>query len=138
MLEYTVTAVRIDAHGSLADCKEAKIALDTDINGRRDAFNPAELLLAAVAGCMLKSIERAIPLLKFSLRGVSVRVHGVRQDSPPKILSVTYEVVLDTDESDRRLELLHTNVRKFGTIYNTVAASTELKGSIRRAALSAD
>jgi uncharacterized OsmC-like protein len=137
MLEYAVTAVRIDAHGSLARCKEATIGLDTDISGRRDAFNPAELLLAAVAGCMLKSIERAIPLLKFSLRGVSVRVQGVRQDSPPKILSVTYEVVLDTDESDRRLELLHTNVRKFGTIYNTVAASTELKGSIRRDAFPA-
>jgi uncharacterized OsmC-like protein len=132
MFEYAVTAVRIDTHGSLARCKEATVGLDTDINGRRDAFNPAELLLAAVAGCMLKSIERAIPLLRFNLRGVSVRVHGVRQDRPPKILSVTYELVVDTDESDHRLELLHTNVRKFGTIYNTVAAATELKGSIQR------
>ena len=137
MLAYTVTAVRTDAHGSLAHCKEAEIGLDTDVNGRRDAFNPAELLLAALAGCMLKSIERAVPLLKFSLRGVRVQVRGLRQDNPPKILSITYEVVLDTDESDRRLELLHTNVRKFGTIYNTIAAATELNGSIRREALSA-
>jgi hypothetical protein len=37
------------------------------------------------------------------------------------------------DENDRRLELLHTNVRKFGTISNTVAAATNLAGRIVRA-----
>ena len=61
MLEYRVTAKRKDAHGSLAQCKEAEIVLDTDVNGRADAFNPAELFLAAVAACMIKGIERAIP-----------------------------------------------------------------------------
>jgi uncharacterized OsmC-like protein len=65
MLEYNVTARRIDAHGSLARCKEVEIVLDTDVNGRPDAFNPAELFLAALAACMIKGIERAIPMLKF-------------------------------------------------------------------------
>ena len=32
----------------------------------------------------------------------------------------------------RRLELLHTNVRKCGTISNTVAEATELDGTLRR------
>jgi hypothetical protein len=44
MLEYEVKATRIDAHGSRAQCKDAEIILDTDIAGRVDAFNPAELL----------------------------------------------------------------------------------------------
>ena len=101
---------------------------------RADAFNPAELFLAAVAACMIKGIERAIPMLKFNLRGVEVKLHGVRQDSPPKMVSVDYELIVDTDESDRRLELLHTNVRKFGTIFNTVAAAARLEGRIARAA----
>lgn len=134
MLEYRVTAKRQDAHGSLAQCKDAEIVLDTDVNGRADAFNPAELLLAAVAACMIKGVERAIPILKFSLRSVEVKLHGVRQDSPPKMVSVDYELIVDTDESDRRLELLHTNVRKFGTIFNTVAAAAKLEGRIVRAA----
>jgi uncharacterized OsmC-like protein len=134
MLEYRVTAKRADAHGSVAKCKEAEIVLDTDVSGRSDAFNPAELFLAAIAACMIKGIERAIPMLKFNLRGVEVSLHGVRQDSPPKMISVNYELVVDTDETDRRLELLHTNVRKFGTISNTVAAAAELNGRILRAA----
>ena len=49
MLEYRVKAVRQDAHGSLATCKEAAVVLDTDVNGRPDAFNPAELFLASIA-----------------------------------------------------------------------------------------
>lgn len=134
MLEYKVTAQRIDAHGSAASCKDAEIQLDTDLRGRLDAFNPAELLLAAVAACMIKGIERVAPMLNFIHRGVSVRLQGIRQDSPPMMVSIDYELTVDTDEDDHRLELLHTNLRKYGTISNTVAAATRLEGRIVRAA----
>lgn len=134
MLEYTVVAHRLDAHGSEARAKDARITLDTDVKGRVDAFNPAELFLAAIAACMIKGIERVTPMLQFDLRGVEVRLQGVRQDSPPKIISVDYELVLDTDESEQRLELLHRNVQKYGTIYNTAAAATVLSGRIVRRA----
>lgn len=132
MLEYRVNATRQDHHGSLATCKEAEIVLDTDLNGRPDAFNPAELFLASVGACMIKGIERVTPMLQFELRGVEVRLHGVRQDAPPKMISVDYELIVDTDEDDQRLELLHKNVRKYGTISNTVAAALPLTGTIRR------
>ncbi len=132
MLEYTVTAQRIDAHGSEARTKDAVLTLDTDVNGRPDAFNPAELFLASIAACMIKGIERMITLLKFQLRGVEVKLHGVRQDSPPKMTSINYELIIDTEEDDRRLALLHANVRKYGTISNTVAAAAKLEGTIRR------
>lgn len=132
MLEYTVTAQRIDAHGSEARTKDAVLTLDTDVGGRPDAFNPAELFLTSIAACMIKGIERMIPLLKFKLRGVEVKLHGVRQDSPPKMVSINYELIIDTDEDDRRLELLHANVRKYGTISNTVAAAAKLEGTIRK------
>jgi uncharacterized OsmC-like protein len=132
ILEYAVQARRIDAHGSEATTKDAKLILNTDVKGRPDAFNPAELFLAAIAACMIKGIERVIPTLNFDLRGVEVQLHGVRQDSPPKMVSVDYLLIVDTPESDHRLELLHTNVRKYGTISNTVAAALTLTGRIVR------
>lgn len=134
MLEYRVNARRIDSHGSVASTKDAEITLDTDVEGRLDAFNPAEMFLAAVAACIIKGIERVAPMLRFKFAGIEVRLHGIRQDSPPKLVSVDYELVVDTDEDDRRLDLLHHNVRKYGTISNTVAAATKLKGTIRRKA----
>ena len=131
-MEFHVQSRRIDAHGSVARCKEAEIALDTDLAGNRDAFNPAELLLAALSACMIKGIERVMPILKFSLHGVEVRIHGVRQDIPPKMESISYEIIVDTDEPDRRLELLHYNVKQYGTVFNTVMPGTVLSGVLRR------
>ncbi len=131
-MDYRVTAQRIDAHGSLARAKDASLVLDTDVTGRRDAFNPAELFLASIAACMIKGIERVTPTLNFDLWGVEVRLSAARQDSPPLILRVDYELIVDTDEDDGRLDLLHKNVRKYGTISNTVAAALVLEGTIRR------
>lgn len=135
MLEYRVAARRLDSHGSLAECKDATVVLDTDVKGRPDAFNPAELFLAAIAACMIKGIERVTPLLDFDLQGVEVKLHAVRQDAPPLIASIDYELIVETQESDQRLELLHTNVRKYGTISNTVAKAVPLEGVIRRKAV---
>ncbi|WP_137131017.1 OsmC family protein [Rhizobium sp. FY34] len=132
MLEYRVTASRIDPQASVAQAKSAQIMLDTGLSGTPDAFNPAELLLAAIAACMIKGIERVMPMLDFQLSGVEVSLHALRQDSPPRIVSIDYQLVIDTDESDQRLELLHKNVRKYGTISNTVAAAALLEGRITR------
>jgi hypothetical protein len=71
LLEYSVSARRLDSHSSEASCKSARLALDTDLAGNPQAFNPAELL--------------------------------------------------------------HQNVRRYGTVFNTVAPGTELSGTLRRA-----
>lgn len=133
LLEYTVSAHRVDRSGSIANVKTAEVALDTSLAGRPDAFNPAELLLASLAACMIKGAERVAPMLDFELRGMSVRLHAVRVDAPPSIKTIDYEIIVETDESQRRLELLHANIRKFGTISNTLSSVVQLTGVIRRA-----
>jgi len=134
MLEYSVTARRVDDHGSLVHCKEAELVIDTDLKGRADALNPAELLLAAVAACILKNMERIAPMIHFDYKDVTVKVRGVRQDALPKMVRIDYEIIVDTDENERKLELMHENIRKYGTVYNTVAPGTELNGTLRRRA----
>ena len=133
MTDYRVTARRIDSHGSLASAKQAEVVLDTDLAGRQDAMNPVELLLSALAACMLKGIERVTPMLKFRLTGAEVALEAVRQDAPPKLTLIRYEIVVDSDESDQRLDLLHRNILKYGTISNTLSAAVPLEGSLRRA-----
>jgi uncharacterized OsmC-like protein len=133
MLHYAITARRIDARGSISGVRDAQVSLDTSLEGRDDALNPVELLLSALAACMIKGVERAAPMLGFDFSGVEVRIEAERQDSPPRITAITYELIVDSPEPDRRLDLLHINVRKYGTISNTLAASTSLTGTIRRA-----
>ena len=57
------------------------------------------MLLAALSACMLKGIERVTPLLKFSLRSVEIRIHAVRQDTPPRLESIDYEILVVDDAS---------------------------------------
>ena len=136
MVEYTITAHRMApslATASSTRAAAASLPLDTAPEGRTDAFNPAELLLTALAACMLKAIERVLPMLKFSLRDATVRVRGVRQEVPPRLVTVDYQLIVETDESDERLDLLHRNVQKYGTVYNTLAGAVKLSGTIRRA-----
>ena len=65
--------------------------------------------------------------------GDVVHVGGkLRQDVPPRMERIDYEIVVDTDEPDRRLELLHDNVKKYGTVFNTVAPGTDLQGVLVR------
>lgn len=131
-MDYKVTARRVDAHGSLAVAKQAQVVLGTDMAGRQDAFNPVELLLAALAACMIKGVERVTPLLAFQIDGVEVRLEAIRQDAPPKLTRIAYEIIVDSAETQARLDLLHRNILKYGTISNTLVGAVPLEGSIRR------
>lgn len=132
-MEYRVHARRIDAHGSLAVAGAAEVTLDTDLAGRPDAMNPVELLLSALAACMLKGIERVMPMLHFQLDGAELRLEALRQDAPPRLTLIRYEIVVDSAETDQRLDLLHRNILKYGTISNTLAGAVPLEGTLRRA-----
>ncbi|MCU0709921.1 MAG: OsmC family protein [Pirellula sp.] len=131
-MQFHVTSKWVNGRSSVSHCKNAEISLDTALDGNQDAFNPAELLLGALSACMIKGIMRVSPMLDFKLTGIEVVVSGVRQDVPPKMESIDYEIIVDTDESDDRLELLHKNVKKYGTVFNTVSAGTNLNGVLRR------
>jgi len=131
-MTFDVRSEWINHEVSVSFCKDAKIDLDTKLTGSPNAFNPAELLLAALSACMIKGIERVAPMLKFEFSSVEIKLHGIRQDVPPKMESIHYEIIVETDEDDHRLELLHKNVKQYGTVFNTVASGTELTGEIRR------
>ncbi len=132
MTEYRVSARRIDSHGGLALAKDAEVVLDTDMAGRRDAMNPVELLLSALAACMLKGIERLTPMLLFRFEGAEVHLEAIRQDAPPKLTLIRYQITLDSNETDKRLDLLHRNILKYGTISNTLAGAVPLEGTLTR------
>ena len=132
-MQYDITARRLDATGSLAASHGAEVRLATDMEGRKDALNPVELLLSALAACMIKGAERVAPTLQFQLDGMEVALEADRQDAPPKLTAIRYRITVATPESDARIELLHRNILKYGTISNTLGAAVPMTGTIRRA-----
>lgn len=130
MLEYTVEAEQVVPNVSTARAKRAQIFFDSSPGQSEHLLNPAELLLSAFSACMLKNVERLAPTLRFNYTHAAVHVHGVREDKPPRLVSIDWELILWTDEPPPRVDLLERNLRKQGTIYNTMAASCAVEGRV--------
>lgn len=116
-------------HGRIR-CNTTDIKADT--GSISDGFRPgpAELLCAALAACVLKNVERFSEMLPFRYELASVVVDAERRDVPPAMTKMHYKLELVTDEPPHRVDLLHRNVRKFGTITNTLAAAVDLTGEV--------
>ena len=103
--------------------------------GRLEALpGPADVLCAALSACMLKNVERFSHLLPFRYASASIEVSAEREEAPPRIVRMRYRLRIVTEEPAHRLELLHTNLRKFGTITNTLSAACELTGELEAVA----
>jgi uncharacterized OsmC-like protein len=132
---YRVRARTQGKGRAVAEAADESIAFDASWAQPPSGLpGPAELLASAFAACLLKNIERAGHLLAFHYQSAEVDVAVRRQDAPPKFVGITYELRVVTDESDHRLELLHRNLRQFGTVYNTLAAACVIDGRILRVA----
>jgi uncharacterized OsmC-like protein len=129
-LHYRVHASRLAPHVGMARAKQAQVFFDVSPDQSDDLLNPAEMLLSSLAACMLKNVERLSPVLRFSYTAVTLDIEGTREDRPPRITSITYTLHLWTDEPPTRVDLLHRNLQRQGTIYNTLAATVALQGRV--------
>ncbi|WP_020568860.1 OsmC family protein [Neolewinella persica] len=92
--------------------------------------NPAELLLGAFAACCLKNVQRFSELLGFDYTDASIEVIGERQEKPTKIVAIRYVIKLNSVDEKLNLKLLHKNLQKFGTIYNTLKDVCDVSGEL--------
>jgi uncharacterized OsmC-like protein len=130
-LSYTVTARTLGGGVAEADPAGTTLRFDASAPGAETGLpGPADLLITAFAGCILKNLERTAQRMSFAYRDAVLHVTGYRQDAPPRMTSIDYSLTISTDEAQRRIDLIHRNIIGFGTIYNTLAAACEITGTI--------
>lgn len=127
---YSVDARLVAPGRAEAEAKHATIAFDTAPAGGDELPGPAELPATAFAACLLKNVERFSATLPFAQEGARVHVSATRQSSPPRFTGIDYDLRVVTDEPQARVDLLHRNLRRHGTVYNTFAAVCEVAGTI--------
>lgn len=132
MLKFNLSGSHDVGGPTSVTSKSAVLNIDTSLAGSQTELNPVELLLAAQAACFIKGIERVAPTLNFSFSRVSVFLEAQRPETEARISDLAYRIEIETRETDARLELLHKNLKRQGTIYNTISASTNLHGEIIR------
>lgn len=130
MTSYAVTATSAPGGTGHVDIFGRDLRFDS--GAERDLVypGPAELQCASLAACVLKNVERFSGLLPFRYEAARVHVQAERQDAPPRFTRFTYRLELVTDEPAHRVELLHKNVRKFGTVSSTLALAAEVSGEV--------
>jgi uncharacterized OsmC-like protein len=92
--------------------------------------NPAELLLGAFAACCLKNVQRFSKIMGFEYTAASIEVTGERQEKPTKIIAIRYVIRITGADEKLNQELLHRNLQKFGTIYNTLKEVCDVSGEL--------
>ncbi len=137
-LEYEIKAISKPGGQSMALANLEEIKIDTSAGTDERLPSPAELLLTALAGCILKNVERYSKILHLPYRCAQITVRGWRQDRPPAMQKIVYELFIDTDVDDKKLDLWHRNILRFGTITNTLAKAVDLSGTISRISCGSD
>jgi uncharacterized OsmC-like protein len=130
MLEYEINATSKAGGEANATANNGIINFDASAGRKDNLPNPAELLLTSLAACMLKNVERFSKILKYNYTQAKVSVKGTRNDSPPFMSAINYTLEVASDMEEKKLQLLHKNILKFGTITNTLAKVAELNGTI--------
>ena len=129
-MTYTVSASTRAGGTASVHARTSNIAFDGSAQSGEALPGPADLLCAALSACILKNVERFSHMLPFRYESASLEVTAEREEPPPRIVRMHYRLRVVTDEPPARVELLHKNIRKFGTITNTLAAACELTGEI--------
>ncbi len=127
---YTVDGENVPGGAATVASRASTIAFDGSAGTGELLPGPADLLAAALAACILKNVERFSGLLPFTYQRARVHVEIERQQPPPRIVAARYTLRITTNEPDHRVQLLHRNILRFGTITNTLAAACQLKGTI--------
>ena len=128
--QYTVTARAGSGEPAVVDTGTTVLDVDATWGGKPPLPGPAQLLAAAFATCLLKNLARTQDLMAFDYDGAEVQVVARRQDSPPKFVEIRYALTVVTDEPTRRVDLVHRNLRRYGTVYNTLAAVCDVHGDL--------
>jgi len=131
MIIYHIHAVSKTGGAALSRARnEIAIPFDASAESGDLLPNPAELFLSSFAACILKNVERYSEKLKIPYTKAEITVNGIRSDVPPAMVSVDYELTIYSHAEARKVDLIYRNVKKFGTVYNTVSAACEVNGKM--------
>ena len=128
-MEYSIKAKSASSGEAVVFAKSNSYDFGIKSN-QPEMAGPTELLLGAFAACCLKNIERFSQLLHYTYTHAEIEVKGFRQEKPPMINKIQYTIRIKSNDPKLKLDLLHKNLKKFGTIYNTLNVVCEIDGEL--------
>ena len=127
---YAVTVSRQDERRAVAATRGHELTLNIKKGDGSAGFNAAETLVAALGACVLTNVNAIAAKMRLQLNDVQMRFTAVRQDEPPILTEIRYELVLDSPEPPEKLEELYRLSVKWGTVTSTLMQGLRPQGHV--------
>ncbi|WP_299339507.1 OsmC family protein [uncultured Psychroserpens sp.] len=131
-MEYFSKASSSSKNNASIKIKESEIIFGITPESSDNLPNPAELFLGSFSACILKNVERFSILMNFEYSNAELIVNATRLEKPPRMDKLNYELKIYSQDNNLNIDLLKKNIEKFGTIFNTVKASCNINGEIKK------
>ena len=95
-------------------------------------FNAVETLLSAVGACLTSSLSMVAELSRVRLSDVEVDVFGMRQDKPPTLTEIRFEMRIRTDVDEEKLRRLLGLAERNSTVVSTLRLAIPVSGQISK------
>lgn len=129
-MSYAVTVTRQDERQAVAAARGHELTLNIKKGDGSAGFNAAETLLAALGACMLTNINALAAKMRLQLNDAQMQFTAVRQDEPPILTEIKYELLLDSPEPPEKLEELYRLSVKWGTVTSTLMQGHTPQGKL--------
>ena len=129
-MTYEVIVTRQDEARAIATTRGHELALNVKKGDGTTGFNAAETLLAALGACVLTNINTIARKMRLHINDAQMRFTAVRQDEPPVLTHIGYELILDSPEPPEKLEELYRLAVKWGTVTSTLMQGLTPEGQL--------
>ncbi|MEZ7498430.1 OsmC family protein [Flavobacterium sp. Arc3] len=131
-MNYSVKASISSNKDAGVHIKESEVSFGVSPDTESSLPNPAELFLGSFSACILKNVARFSVMMNFEYSSAELTVNAVRLEKPPRMDEIQYELIVYSQDDSLNIDLLHKNIEKFGTIFNTVKACCAVSGTIKK------
>lgn len=128
---YAVTVSRQDGRHAVAAARGHELALNIKKGDGTAGFNAAETLLAALGACILTNVNAISAKMRLQIDDAQMHFTAVRNDEPPILTEIKYELVLDSPESPEKLQELYRLADKWGTVTSTLVQGLIPQGRLK-------
>lgn len=129
-MSYAVTVTWQDERRAVAAARGHELALNIKKGDGTAGFNAAETLLAALGACVLTNVNAIAAKMRLQIDDAQMRFTAVRQDEPPILTEIRYELVLGSPEPPEKLEELYRLSVKWGTVTSTLMQGLTPQGHL--------
>jgi uncharacterized OsmC-like protein len=129
-MSYAVTVTRQDERQALAAARGHELTLNIKKGDGSAGFNAAETLLAALGACVLTNVNALAAKMRVQINDAQMKFTAVRQDEPPILTKIQYELTLDSPEPPEKLEELYRLSMKWGAVTSTLMQGLTPQGRL--------